>query len=211
MKKLKIMKDIDSFLFKQVDTLMLTPEIQKVLDSYAGLEEKVQETIKIILMIFSILIPLLFIFIFYSINSSKKEDIKLKTNLIEVANTLIQKKSMIKSEEFKVLGSRYIDSQRGLKTQIDSTLNLINVDTSKVQISDFSGEDLDGLITKVSANLAFKGLTAEGLMALFNSLNAKLKSKLDEVSIKKNEITNSLDGVITLHYYSKEVADEGDE
>ena len=208
MKKLNIMKSIDLFIFKQVDNLLQHSEFQKISDSFASLEEKVQETIKVILMVLTISIPLIIIFVFYSLNVSKKERAEVKTQLIKTANTLIQKKSLIKSEELRTLSNKYINSQRGLKSTIDSNLSLINVDSNKVQINDFNSEDLDGLISKLSAGLSFKGLTAEGLIALFNSLNAKLKIKIDEVSIRKNESTNSLDGIMTIHYYSKEVADD---
>jgi hypothetical protein len=210
MKKLNIMKHIDLFFFKQVDSILQHQEFQKITDAYSSLEEKVQEIIKVILMILTIGIPLLIIFIFFNINTSKKADIDTKEKLINTANTLIQKKSLIKSEELKILSQKYIDSQRGLKSIIDSKLSLISIDSTKVQISEFNVNDLDGLISKLSASLSFKGLTAEGLIALFNSLNAQLKVKIDEVSIRKNETTNSLDGVMAIHYYSKD-AEENEE
>jgi hypothetical protein len=205
------MKSIDLFFFRQVDNFIQHPEFQKISDFYSGLEEKVQEVVKIVLMIMTIGIPLLFLFIFFSINQSTKSDIEIKDKLIETANTLIQKKSLIKSEELQILSQKYIDSQRGLKNAIDAKLSLINVESTKVQISEFNTEDLDGLISKLSASLSFKGLTAEGLIALFSSLNARLRVKIDEVSIRKNELTNSLDGVMAIHYYSKDTSDQDEE
>ena len=211
MKNLKLMKTVDLFLFKQLDSLSQNSDFQKIIDAYTSLEEKVQETIKVILMLLSILIPSLIFILFYSINSSKRYEVQLKEKLIKTANSLIQKKSALKQEERSVLGNKYIATQNDLKNIINSSLSIISVDSSKVQINDFDSQDLDGLITKVQANLAFKGFSSNDLIALFNSLNAKLKIKMDEVSIKKNESTNSLDGVINTHYYSKDNSTEEEE
>jgi hypothetical protein len=211
MKNINIMKNIDIFFFKQVDNVVQHPEFQKVSDFYSSLDEKAQELVKVALLILTVGLPLLVLFIFFSINQSKKVDLLTKDKLIQTANTLIQKKSLIKSEEMKTLSQKYVDSQRGLKAVIDSKLRLINIESTKVLINDFNTEDLDGLISKLSANLSFKGLTSDGLMALFNSLNAKLKVKIDEVSIRKNDITNSLDGVMSIHYYSKDNSEDEEE
>ena len=204
MKKIKILKNIDFFLFKQADALIENSEFNKISEAYSSQEDKVQEIIKVILMVLSIGIPLLIIFIFFNINSAKRSQIQIKEDLIETANLLIQKKSLLTSEERRTLSAKYLDSQKGLKSTIKSSLSLISIESTKVQVSDFQSEDLEGLITKLSAKLSFKGLTSEGIMAFFNNLNAKLRIKMDEISIRKNEATNSLDGVMTIHYYSKE-------
>ena len=204
MKKIKILKNIDFFLFKQADALIENSEFNKISEDYSSQEDKVQEIIKVILMVLSIGIPLLIIFIFFNINSAKRSQIQIKEDLIETANLLIQKKSLLTSEERRTLSAKYLDSQKGLKSTIKSSLSLISIESTKVQVSDFQSEDLEGLITKLSAKLSFKGLTSEGIMAFFNNLNAKLRIKMDEISIRKNEATNSLDGVMTIHYYSKE-------
>jgi hypothetical protein len=198
------MKSIDLFIFKQVDSLMQSAEFLKISESYASLEEKAQEITKIVLMIFTLSIPLVIILTFYSINSSKVQDLALKDELINTANTLIQESSLIASEERQVLSSKFIGSESALKNTINSSLSLISIDSQKVQISDYSIEELDGLITKVHASLSFKGLTSEGLFALLTNLNTKFKIRMDEVTIRKNEVSNSLDGVIAIDYYSKD-------
>lgn len=208
MKSPNIIKNIDSFLFKQADALIESAEFNKVAEAYSSQEDKVQEGIKVLLMLFTIGAPLLVIFIFFGINNTKRTEIELKEELITTANLLIQQKSLLSGEERVTLSTKYIDSQKALTSTINSSLSLISVDSNKVQISDFQSEDLKGLITKVSSKVSFKGLTSEGLMAFFNNLNSKLKIRMDEISIRKNEISNSLDGVITIHYFSKEIQTE---
>ena len=208
MKKLNILKNIDLFIFNQLDSMIQSAEFQKVADAYASLEERAQEAVKIGLMIITFTIPLSILLIFWSINSSKKEEIQLKDKLINTANTLIQKQSILRTEERKILSMKFIDSQNSLKNTITSSLSSASIDSAKIQISDFQSEDLEGLITQVSAKLSFKGLTSSDIISLFNSLGSKLKIKLDEITIKKNDITNSLDGLIDIHYFSKNNSSE---
>jgi hypothetical protein len=200
----KVMKSIDVFLFKQVDNLIQTSEFLKVSESYSSLEEKAQEATKIVLMILTLSIPVIIVLTFYSINNSKAQELAIKDELIKTANTLIQETSLIASEERQLLSTQFIGSESALKSTINSSLSLISIDSQKVQVSGYNIEELDGLITKVRADLSFKGLTSEGLFALLDSLNSKFRMRMEDITIRKNEISNSLDGVIAIDYYSKD-------
>jgi hypothetical protein len=202
----KVMKSIDTFLFNQVDNLMQTSEFLKLSESYAGFEEKAQEATKIILMMLTLSIPVIIVLTFYSINNSKADELALKDELINTANTLIQESSLISSEERQLLSKNYIGSESSLKNTINSSLSLISIDSQKVQVSGYNIEELDGLITKVRADLSFKGLTSEGLFALLDSLNSKFRIRMEDITIRKNEISNSLDGVIAIAYFSKDTS-----
>lgn len=183
---------------------MQTSEFLKVSESYSSLEEKAQEATKIILMILTLSIPVIIVLTFYSINNSKAQELAIKDELIKTANTLIQESSLIASEERQLLSTQFIGSESALKSLINSSLSLISIDSQKVQVSGYNIEELDGLITKVRADLSFKGLTSEGLFALLDSLNSKFRMKMEDITIRKNEISNSLDGVIAIDYYSKD-------
>jgi hypothetical protein len=204
MKKIQIMKTIDTFIFLKLDELSNLSEFQKLTETYSNLEESIQELVKVVLMAIIILIPLLFIFLFFSFNSSAKKELETKDQIITTANELIQKKSLINTEERKILATNFVDTQNALQSQISNTLSMISVDSTKVNINNFDTEELEGLITKVKADLAFKGFTDQELFAMVNSMVSKLKVRIDEISIKKNETRNILDGIMTVHYYSKD-------
>ena len=182
--KINIMKNLDSFLFKQADTLVASAEFNKVSEAYSSQEDKVQEIIKVILMILTVGVPTIIVIVFLGLNNSKRNQIEVKEELIETANLLIQQRSLLSSEERRTLSSKYIDSQKALRSTINSSLNLISIESTKVQISDFQSDDLEGLITKASAKVSFKGLTSEGLMAFFNNLNTSLSK---EQKLRRNE------------------------
>lgn len=204
MKKLLIMKKIDTFIFEKIEQFQTTNEYQKISEGYSSLEESAQEAIKVILMILTILLPLSFILIFSSLNGKASKELSQKEEIIDLANELIKKQSLITLEERKILASKYVDSESALKNDISSSISMIGIDSSKVQISNFDTEELDGLITKVKADLSFKGFSNQELFSMTNSLVAKLKIKVDEININKKESSNSLEGVMTIIYYSKD-------
>jgi hypothetical protein len=204
MKKFQIMKTIDTFIFVKLDELSTLSEFQKITEAYSGLEENIQEIVKALLMAIIVLIPLVFVFIFSSMNSSIKKELETKDKIIHNANELIQKKSLLSKEERNILATNFVDTQSALQGKISNTLSMISVDSTKVNINNFDTEELEGLITKVKADLSFKGFTDQELFAMVNSMVSKLKIRIDEISIKKNETRNILDGIMTVHYYSKD-------
>jgi len=204
MKKLLIIKRIDLFIFEKIEQFQTTSEYQKISEAYSSLEESAQETIKVILMILTIVLPLFFILIFSSLNRQANKELSQKEEIIELANELIKKQALITLEERKILASKYIDSESSLRNDISNTINMMGIDSSKVQVSNFNTEELDGLITKAKAELSFRGFSNQDLFSMTNSLVAKLKIKIDEININKKESSNSLEGILTIIYYSKD-------
>lgn len=206
MAKIEIFKRIDAFVFQKIDELQNHPEYQKVADTYSNLEENVQEIIKASLMILLTVIPLVVFLIFLSSNSSLKQDFAVKEDIINVANELIQKKAIITSEERKILGSSFINGEAALKNKITSLLSMSSVDTTKIKINNFDSQEVDGSITRVKSDIGFRDLSSQEIFAIFNSVTARGKMRVDEVSIRKSSSDNLLDGMLTVMYYSKEAA-----
>lgn len=206
MTKLEIFKKLDTFVFQKIDELQNQADYQKIADAYSNLEENIQELIKAGLMISLTLIPLFIFMAFLSSNSSLKGDLSTKEEIINVANELIQKKAIMNSEERKILGSSYIDSEGALKNKVTSLLSMSSVDTNKIKINNFDSQELDGLITKVQSDIGFKDLTSQDIFAIMNTITARGKMRIDEVSIRKSTTDSLLDGMMTILYYSKEPA-----
>lgn len=205
MAKLEVFKKIDEFLFMKIDELQNNPEYQKIADSYSNLEENVQEFIKVSLMLLVTLIPLLVFWIFFSSNSSLKEDLHTREQVIQVSNELIQKKAIMTAQERKILGSSYVDSAGALKNKITSTISMSSIDTSKIRIQNFDSQELDGFITKVKSDISFKDLSSQDIFAILNSLTTRGKMRVDEISVRKSAGDGLLDGMLTVLYYSKEM------
>lgn len=206
--KFELFKIIDEAIFEKLDYLQNHPRYIRMTDAYSNLEENIQDLIKAALMLIVTIVPILISMIFISSNSSLKEKLIAKEQIMDVANELIQKRSLVTSQGRKILGPTYVDSEGSLKNKISSLLSMSSIEMSKVNINNFDSEELDGYITKVKADVGFKDLSSQDIFAAFNSLTARGKMRIDEVSIRKSESDNLLDGMMTLIYYSKDNSTE---
>jgi len=204
MKKLEIMKNIDSYLFDKLDELQAQPGWSKIADLYASLEEKSQEIVKATIMAIIFIVPLLVVLIMVGLNSSLRSEQETKKNMIEIANSIIQKQSLINGSEKKILGSQFINSASAFKSKIANTFNLLSIDTSKVKISNFDSSEENGLITRAKIDIKFNGLTNDQLFSAINNLVGKDKIRIDEIQVRKESQNNLLDGIMTVLYFSKD-------
>ena len=180
--KFELFKIIDEAIFEKLDYLQNHPRYIRMTDAYSNLEENIQDLIKAALMLIVTIVPILISMIFISSNSSLKEKLIAKEQIMDVANELIQKRSLVTSQGRKILGPTYVDSEGSLKNKISSLLSMSSIEMSKVNINN--------------------------IFAAFNSLTARGKMRIDEVSIRKSESDNLLDGMMTLIYYSKDNSTE---
>lgn len=203
------MQKIDSAILQQINKFESSENYQKASDFYSALEDNAQTALKSALMAFVILVPLLVVIIFKSFNKGLIAEVGLKKDLIISANTLIKSKNEIKRASQKQLARKFVESADEIKKTILGMLNLAGVDSSKVKISNIDITSEVSLITKVKSDVKFDAMSNDDLFSFIKNLSTKQKVKIDEISIKKNATTNLLDGVFTMHYYSKaEILDE---
>lgn len=197
------MQKIDTAILKQINKLENSDGYQKASEAYSALEDNVQRVVKIVLMILVIAIPLLFIMILKSSNSSLLDEVNIKKDLIISSNTLIKSKNAIRRASSKQLARQFVESSDEIKKTVLGMLNLAGVDSSKVKISNVDVTPEASLITKVKADVKFDGMSNDDIFNFLKNLSQKQKIRIDELSIKKNATSNLLDGVFTMYYFSK--------
>lgn len=203
------MHKLDTAILKQINKLENSDSYQKASEAYSSLEDNVQRTVKIVLMILVIAVPLIFIMIFKSSNNNLVQEVNLKQDLIISANTLIKSKNEIKRASSKQLARQFVESTEEIKKIVLGMLNLAGIDSSKVKISNVDVTPEASLITKVKADVKFDGMSNDDIFNFLKNLSLKQKIRIDEISIKKNATSNLLGGVFTMYYFSKaEVLDE---
>ena len=208
MKNLEILKKIDNFIFSKLDQFQDHPEYQKFNDAYGALEERVQEIIKAGLAITIIIFPLLIIMIFSLSNSSLKEELRMKEEIITMSHELIQEQALIKNAENTILGRQMVDSQSALQDKITAVVNQSGLDANNIQVSKFSLNDLKGNIIETKINVKYTSLSNDNLFNFINTLVAREKVKVETLVINKNQASNLLDGMLILYYFSKDNLDE---
>lgn len=201
MKSIEIMKKIDDLLFQNMEKLRLYDQFVDFTETYSNWEEKSQEMFKAGLLAVIVFIPTIIIFIFFMMNSSAHSNLETKEEILKIASKISSQKTVIIKLNSKYLSSP-ITSQSMLETQIKNGLPGMNIDTSKITVSNFESTENDGL-NKASADIRFKELSSQNLFGFLRIITISKKMRIEEVDIKKNKQTNLLEGLITVFHYSK--------
>lgn len=204
MKKIEIMKPIDDFVISKIEELSNHPEVTKVLDQYANLDEKVQDIVKNLLVLAIILIPTLFILLLWSLNSGLKDELAIKKETLNIAQEIIAKQSKVGTLKRRYFNTTAVKSQTELQTKISGALSSSGIDSSKINLGGYQ-ENLEGAdIVESRVDLKFSKFSNDELFNLLGALNVRLKAKIEEISIKKSTNDNLLEGIVHMIYYGED-------
>jgi hypothetical protein len=198
---LTIMKSMDEFVLIQIDRLKESPQFQKILDKYSSLEESEHMITNIILMILTVVIPFIFIIVFYVILSSQTSELAQNEKIINSASKIIAQSMELKNQKAKTFG-REITDQASLKSMISGVLSSSGIDTAKVTINNFEIFDTAG-INEVNATVQFKELSSSNVFSLLQNLILTNKFKAKNINIEKDLKIQLLNGSIDVVYFSK--------
>ena len=208
MKQVQIMKKLDTLLFSKLDELKSSVQYQKISDQYSVLDENVQDLIKGLLFLVIFLIPFTVFGIFHLSNSSARQAVETKEELIILAQKLVSRQSAITREERQLMSAQFIDSQSQLKNKITTTLSNNGIDVSNIDLTGFDTEELEGLITKASANLNFTSMSSRDFFKMLNVLVSREKIKFEQINVKKSQSTGLLNGSLLIQYFSKDISED---
>lgn len=195
------LKAIDNVVLEQVEVFKDSQAAQKLMEKYNILEDHQQKYVNFGLMIATIGIPLILCFVFFLISLSAQSELDKKEEIIESASRIIAKKNQMNSYTNKVFGFD-LSSNSAFKSKINTLLNAAQIDTSKIQITDFDSFETSG-INNASATLKFTGLSDKNFFAAIRKMFIQEKFKVTELVINKNKSSNLLDGSFSVIYYSK--------
>lgn len=199
-----IMKPIDEFMSKKVEELLQHPEVQKFMDQYVALEENIQDIIKNLMALAIVVLPLIFLMILWSLNSSLKDTLALKKETLGIAQEIVSKESRVGTLKRNYINTTAINTQSDFQQKISSHLGASGIDTSKISLGGFDSIDVAGFIIESRVDLKFNQLSNSELFTLLSKLSMRLKIKVDEISIKKNTNDNLLQGIIRIIYYGQD-------
>ena len=202
MKSIHIMKPIDKLVLQGVDKLSATNEYQRFMEIYNSWEDNLQSLFKAGMVFILFLIPSLVIMLFYFLHSSAKTDYSIALQIIQTAQNINSKSSQVERESRNYLGQNPITTKSIFERELSSTLPSRGVDTTKIQVGNFSINEINGM-NETSGELKFRGLSSDNLFGFLNVLSLRLKMKIDEINIKKNTQTNLLEGTLSVLHYSK--------
>lgn len=200
--KFEILKPIDNLIESQLDNLQEKPEVQNILDSYAGLDDHIQKIIKVTISAVLIIAPVLFYLVLSSMNSNLQTTLSQKENLLEMAQRIIKQQSDINGIKDIYTGKTFVESESQMSDLLSVNLGSAGVSSSNIKVNNFSLMD-SASITEVRFELNFSELSNTQFFAMIKSLSSNTRMKFSDISIQKNKTSNLLNGVITTHYYSE--------
>lgn len=204
MARLSIMEPLDNAVIQKLEEAQANKEVARMMDAYSNLDEGPQELVKAGMAIVLIAIPLLIITIFYGMNASLKNEIEDKKELLSLSQTIIREKSAVGQAQSKYLGRQFVSTLNDMQGIISAAISASGIDATSVSVSNFNNTELEGLINQTTLDMKFSGLSNQELFTFIGQLSARNKVKFEEITIKKNQSDNLLEGIASLIYVSKD-------
>lgn len=213
-KQQNIFKQMDVILFKAIDRFQLTEHYTSVLNFINNIPLEAKSLAAQILSICIFLIPFVLISICYFHNSDIKEKIQLKSNALELADTIIRESRELKDLKFKHIPSQDFSSEQMYNTFLIQQIQEFGIDKSDVSILSFDSSSVSSTsnseIKKTVVEISLNFLTYNQLKLFLIKILEQKGTKITEYSLKKNDKTNLLDVKIKVqHLFSSSLGELG--
>lgn len=192
--KIPLFKKIDREIFSRIDKFKLTPGYNQIQDFYNSLEEEQQKVFKAAVILAIFLLPTMFLGFFWWQNNSLREDMTTRIALIEKANEIIGQKTSLRDVAPNILSDNPIDGSSMMTSRLSNLLSSMNVDLSKIQVSNYEGTMTTSTIMRSEADFQFTNLSTDELVNIFTAMIQREKFRVQSVNITRNNDTNMLKG-----------------
>lgn len=198
--RLPLMKRMDVFLFKKLDTFRSTPAHSKMVEFYAGLEEGEQHLFKSGLLAALFILPLFFIGLMWWGNSRLSADLEGRRQLVMRMQDIVAQNNDANNLAATMAAPQGFTDQTELTGRLSSLLASAGVDASKLRLNNFSSSPVGNLM-RSEADFRFDGLSTDQLVNLLTALLSQERFRISAASIRRNSSSNLLDGTFHgVHY-----------
>lgn len=209
--RLPILKQIDIFVFKKIDEFRGTPSYSKLLESYTSLEENEQKVAKGVLLGATALIPILLLFTLWLTNRSTKNNLETRTELVMRMQEIISQNGAAGNLVATMASPTPISDQSQLNNRMSNIASSTGVDANKLKVSNFSTETVSPILTKSEADFKFEALSTAQLMSLLTAMLGRERFRVSSVNIKRNNISNMLEGTFhAIHFGQTPLAEDNE-
>jgi hypothetical protein len=189
-----LFKKIDRAVFERIDKFKLTPGYNQIQDFYNSLEEEQQKVFKAFVIVGIFLLPTMFLGFVWWNNNTLREDMNTRIALITKANEIIGQKSSLRDVAPGILSDNPIDGASMMTSRLSNLLSSMNVDLSKIQVSNYEGSMSTSTIMRSEADFQFTNLSTDELVNIFTAMIQREKFRVQSVNITRNNDTNMLKG-----------------
>ncbi len=194
---------IDEFIFQKLDILKNDPGFQKINELLFSLEEKQQKLFAQILTFSLIIIPYIFILVFWWGNSRLRFNQEIKMQILEQISTLNGNKDVKATVSSSYLAPIAILSQEDLDNKIRNLMSSNNIDQSKVRIANFTQASSSSSLSKIEATAVFQNFGTQDFSNFMRTLIDQEKFKILQINMTKDNNTKLLNGEVSLMHLGK--------
>ncbi|HXH76527.1 MAG TPA: hypothetical protein VNJ08_16265 [Bacteriovoracaceae bacterium] len=200
--KLPAFKKIDYAIFDRLDKYKQTPNYVNLQDFYNGLEEDQQKALKGGLILSLFLLPLLLLSFLWWKNSNLKEELEMRTQIVNRANEIIGQRQSLQAVKFNVISGSPIDSDSMMTSRLSGLLSGIGVDLGKIQVKEFNTNPASTEILKSEADFTFVNMSTDELMNTLTAMIQREKFRISDITITRNPQSNFLQGKFHAIHFS---------
>ncbi|MCY4524275.1 MAG: hypothetical protein OXB84_06015 [Halobacteriovoraceae bacterium] len=197
----KLYRNIDEFLFKQIDRFKNSNYFQKYIDEISKLEEHHQRKINQALIFLLLCSPILMVLFLFLGNYSIKSELATKRDIIDLVNDIQSNKAKLSSLGRNLISQYKIKSMQDLQNRLQVILENMQINLENMQVDNFKSFSPISGISQTQADLEFKNFSMNELVDFLTELMTENKAKISSIDIKKHK--NTLSGKIHIIQYEK--------
>lgn len=207
-----LFKKLDTAIFQQLDKFKQTANYAPIQDFYNGLEEEQQKLFKVGVLFITLMLPISVVGILWSQNQNLKADLEMRKEMISKGAGILADMKSLEQISPQVFSASVIDNNSLLSSKVSQIMQSQGLELSKLMVSNFQSENVSSTLLKAEADFKFNDLSTDELMNVFSAMMSREKFKISDVNIKKNLLTNKLEGTFhALHFSIISAATSGDE
>lgn len=194
---------IDQFIFNKLDQLKNDTSFQKLNDILLNLNDE-QQKIFIQLIVFAmILIPYLFITFFWWSNSTIRQRLDYKNQILDQISLLNGNKDTLANISVKYLSTNGITSREEIENKIVNIASRYNINANKVQLLDFFPVNSTSTMSKIEAKIKFSDFGTMDFSNFMREIVDVEKFKILKVDLTKNSDNALLQGTIEIRHIGR--------
>ncbi|WP_127717302.1 hypothetical protein [Halobacteriovorax sp. HLS] len=199
----KVIKQIDDFIFKQLDAFKESPAKAKIDETMNSLSEQQLKIVSQAGSYLLILVPIFVMLAFFISNSMLKSTIETKASILEEIQFFIAKKNEVERVGSRIISPHQVLNRNDLNQRLNRLAQRKSISPSNISVASFEPLEQSGNISKSEAMITVKLLTSANLSDLIIGLLQAEKVKIEEIVLKRDTTKSLISGTIKITHYGK--------
>lgn len=198
-----ITKQIDDFIFRQLDSVKESQFKLKINESLNTLSEHQLKIFSQTTSYLFILLPFMALIAMIISNSMLRSDIELKEEILSEFDYYTSKKSEVETVGRRIISPHKISNKGEMITRLKRLAKRKGVDTNTINVISFEALEKSGNISKSESTLRISKFTSKNLSDYTLGLLQSEKVKIFEISLKRDRKSELISGEIKFTHYGK--------